>query len=91
MLLQVLSNQPDKVSPYFGDDDVSIVLMQDGVYMLSLLLQEVPAPRVFVLEQDWLASGLAHQRIFEGKQINLINPMQWVAMTTEHFNVVTVQ
>lgn len=91
MLLQVFANKPMSIAQYIEDDDVNILLLQEGVYLLPQLLQLVSSHRLFVLESDWLASGLAHQSMFKDKRVNLINPAQWVALTAEHFNVVTVQ
>jgi sulfur relay protein TusB/DsrH len=91
MLLQVLANKPTSIAQYIEDDDINILLLQEGVYLLPQLLHQISAHRLFVLEHDWLASGLAHQSIFKNKRVNLISPAQWVAMTAEHFNVVTIQ
>jgi sulfur transfer complex TusBCD TusB component (DsrH family) len=90
MLLQVLSNNALSLQPYIEDPDITIVLLQDGVYLLPELIQQIPANRLFVLESDWLASGLAQINLHELK-VNLISAEQWVNMAAEHFNILTLQ
>jgi sulfur transfer complex TusBCD TusB component (DsrH family) len=90
MLLQVLHNNAENMQHYIDDTDVTIVLLQEGVYLLPQLIGKVPEGRLFVLESDWLASGLEHQ-ITNEHALNLISPTQWVAMAAEHFNVLTLQ
>jgi sulfur transfer complex TusBCD TusB component (DsrH family) len=99
MLIQVLSKRFDLVEPYINSADTHFVLLQEGVYLLPQLmsmLEKQPFPStISILENDWLVSGLAHQKSFNSylgaENVDIISNETWVALCAEHLNVMTVQ
>jgi sulfur relay protein TusB/DsrH len=85
MIIQLLSNTPEKVHSYCNDK-VGLILLQDGIYCAQSLAKKYPNNTIYALDDDWLASGLP---LVEG--INLISADEWVNLCARFHPVVTIQ
>ena len=95
MLIQVFSQRFELTSPYLQSKNSVFLLMQDGVYilphLLSLIDESESRRKVFVLDTDLAASGLAHQAILKDKAFTEINADKWIALCVDYHNIITVQ
>lgn len=85
MIIQLLHNNTSLVSLYRSESP-SIILMQNGVYAASNLLNTFPEHTVYALLADWQASGLP-----ELSKVKLISPQEWVELCACNKPVITLQ
>ncbi|WP_395343308.1 DsrH/TusB family sulfur metabolism protein [Ningiella sp. W23] len=79
-----------------GNTQDAYVLLQDGVYLFSMLIDHVPSSAIYILKADLDASGLestlkAHLETKSSAKLQVISDEQWVALCTENSPIVTVQ
>ncbi|MFC4699338.1 DsrH/TusB family sulfur metabolism protein [Glaciecola siphonariae] len=84
---------------------LSIVLLQDAVYLLPKTIAYISSLShvndadnlsIYVLEPDYLASGLAGQPSYvsclgERENVEVINHTQWVDLCVKHQPIVSIQ
>lgn len=85
MIIQLLSSQTTTLVPY-KHAKPSLILLQNGVYAATKLLQEFPESQIYALENDWRASGLD-----PNNKVILITANRWVELCALHHPVITIQ
>ncbi len=85
MIIQLLTNQPERLAPYIDAQPI-VIVMQSGVYAIRQLLVLYPALTLYALSSDVAASGLNIS-----DNISYISGSEWVNLCALHHPVITLQ
>ena len=85
MIIQLLTNQADRIAPYISVDPIVIVI-QSGIYSTQQLIKQYPSLRIYALTPDVLASGLELN-----SSVTCISANEWVDLCALNHPVITLQ
>lgn len=85
MIIQLFSANASKLENYVDEKSI-VLLIQDGVYALNDILRRYPKCAIYILENDWQASGL----LSDGG-CKIISDKDWVLLCAQHSPIVTLQ
>lgn len=85
MIIQLFSANASKLENYV-EEKALILLIQDGVYALNDIRTRYPKCAIYILENDWQASGLLN----DGK-CTVLSDKDWVLLCAQHSPIVSLQ